>query len=432
MKSFVIVVHGGLILWGAIGQNLPVQAQTQQKSAALTTDWFAADQVLQDLVNQAFAHSPDLLAKQLLYESAQQRARAARTLPDPQLSGGIVNAGIGHLTLGTEPMSGSSVALQQNYPNAQKLEVKQLLADQRARVLVFEWQWQQQKLRREIQEHYFKAIKQRQSQRLLSEMARWYTLLQKISETRYQVGKVPLQEIWKIKLRRSDLERQALVLSQAEALHWIELRQSLGWPANFQVPSVESYPVLSQGLSPAPTLPEGLEPMELRWQRLQSERATLEVQMGKAEQSSDYFVMGGVTQRGTFEAMWELKAGMTLPIYGQSKNEPLIGAARQELKVSEAKEQVALQRIKSQWQSAYTQWQYAQRQQALYTRQILPEAKASVDTALAAYQGGQANASQVIESIAGFLSDQQQILELEAQRYLALSEMHYLMSGEHR
>lgn len=419
-----------------MGLVLPASAQTEFKAVALaadvTVDWFASDRVLSAFVLHGLKHSPELRAIQLSHEAAQWTARSARALPDPQLSGGIVNMGIGRLTVGSDGMSGTSVSLQQNYPHAQKLEVKQLLADQEVSILALEWQWQWQKLRREIQTHYFKAIKQSQSQRILLEMGRWYALLQKMVETRYQVGKVPLQALWQIKLQRSELERQVLVSAQEEAIHWTELRKAMGWPADFQPPSVTRFPVLPQSLSLAATLPENLDPTELHWQRLQRKMSMLELQRAESEKESDYFLAGGLTQRGTLEASWQINAGMTLPIYGESKNEPLIAAAQQRLAAAEAQIEVMQQRLSSQWQSAYTQWHYAQRQQSLYAQQILPEAKASVDAGFAAYQGGQVSVTEVIESITRWLNDQQQLLALEEQRYLALSEMQYLMSGDNR
>ncbi len=200
------------------------------------------------------------------------------------------------------------------------------------------------KVRRDVQQHYIKALQQRQSRRVLAEMEHWYALLQKIVETRYQVGKVPLQDVWQVKLRRSELEQQDLVLAQAEQLHWTALRQTLGWPADFQVPSAQGYPVLSSSPHISPTLPDRQHP-ELRLQALQIELAQWEVKMAEAEQESDYFISGGVTQRATLEMLWEIRAGMTLPIYGETKNKPLIDAAQWQMQATEANRMAVEQRL---------------------------------------------------------------------------------------
>ena len=212
-------------------------------------------------------------------------------------------------------------------------------------------------------------------------------------------------------------------------MHWTALRQTLGWPDPFQVPSVQTYPVMASLPPLSPTLPDRRHP-ELRLQRLQTELSQWALKMAEAEQESDYFISGGMTQRVTLEMIWELRAGMTLPIYGETKNKPLIDAAELQLQSAEANTLAVEQRLQSQWETAYTQWQYSQRQQALYANQILPEAKASVESALAAYQGGQRDVAQVIESIARWLRYQEQELALQAQTYVALSELEYLTSGE--
>jgi outer membrane protein, heavy metal efflux system len=429
MKIYGIFLMAVTVLWQMGASPIYADIVLQGSDTSPAIGWFAQDLVLNQLLARAQATSPELLSRQRKYQAAQRKAQAARALPDPQLSGGMRNVGIGRFTIGSEPMSGASLALQQNYPNPQKLDIKQAIADRQALLLVLDWQWQQKKIRRDIQQHYFKALQQRQTQRVLAEMGHWYALLQKIVETRYQVGKVPLQDVWQVKLRRSELEQQNLVLAQAEQLHWTALRQTLGWPENFQVPSGQTYPVIPALPLLSPTLPDRRHP-ELGLQRLQTELSRWELKMAEAELESDYFISGGMTQRVTLEMIWELRAGMTLPIYEETKNKPLIDAAELQMQSAEANALAVAQRLQSQWETAYIQWQYSQRQQSLYTDQILPEAKASVESALAAYQGGQRDVAQVIESIARWLGYQEQWLALQAQGYVALSELEYLTSGE--
>lgn len=396
---------------------------------------FFHDPVLTSYWQQALAADPMLQQQEALVKASQQQARAAQALPDPQLSGGLRNVGVGRITLGQEgmegAMSGSSVALQQNYPHPQKLQLKQQVADLEVALQDLRVQNVRAQMRQTLQQGYFKALTARQNQQVLKAMAHWYVVLQQVVETRYLVGKVPQQDVWQVKLRRSELERQQLQSAQEEALQWQALRQSLGWPQDFTVPRTGDYPPLPTFV-PSTEVPEQVWAAHPMWQqqRLQMQKAELAVKQAAAERESDYFLAGGVTFRGTQEMIWEARAGMSLPVYNTQKNEPLIAAARARWQAQQAETETLKQRLRRQWQEAQTRWQFAQKQQDILQRQLLPEARSSFEAALAAYQGGQRDVAQVIESITRWLSYQQQVLMLREQSYLALNDLEYLLAGE--
>lgn len=416
------------LMWGALSLQ-PTLAQE------IVLPFFDSP-VLAGYWQQALENDPMLQQQQVLTQAVQQQARAAQALPDPQLSGGLRNVGLGRITLGQEgmegTMSGSSVALQQNYPHPQKLKIKQQVADLEVALQALRVQSTRAQMRQSLQQGYFKALTAKQNQQVLKAMAHWYAVLQQVVESRYLVGKVPQQDVWQVKLRRSELERQQLQSAQDEALQWQALRQALGWPADFVTPRTGDFPTLP-AFVPSAVLPEQVWAAHPVWQqqRLQTQKSELAVKQAEAERESDYFLAGGVTFRGTLEMTWEARAGMSLPVYYQEKNEPLIAAARQRWQAQQAETEGLKQRLQRQWQDAYTRWQFAQKQQVLLQQQLLPEAQSSFEAALAAYQGGQRDVAQVIESIARWLGYQQQVLMLREQSYLALNDLEYLLAGEY-
>ena len=426
-KVMVRALGLAILTWGGLfAKSAPAQ------EAALP---FFQDPVLTGYWQQALRADPMLQQQEALVQATEQQARAAQALPDPQLSGGLRNVGVGRITLGQEgmegAMSGSSVALQQNYPHPQKLQIKQQMADLDVALQDLRVQTTRAQMRQTLQQGYFKALTARQNQQVLKAMAHWYAVLQQVVETRYMVGKVPQQDVWQVKLRRSELERQQLQSAQEETLQWQALRQSLGWPRDFTVPRTGDYPPLP-AFVPASEMPEQVWARHPVWQqqRLQTQKAELGVKQAEAERESDYFLAGGVTFRGTQEMIWEARAGMSLPVYNTQKNEPLIAAARQRWQAQQAEAENLKQRLHRQWQEAQTRWQFAQQQQTLLQRQLLPEARSSFEAALAAYQGGQRDVAQVIESITRWLGYQQQVLTLREQSYLALNDLEYLLAGE--
>ncbi len=383
---------------------------------------------LAHLMMQALQEHPQLQMAEQAYLAAKARIKAASALPDPLLTAGIRNVGINKFTIGTEPMSGAGASLQQNFPNPAKLSLMEQIAYRQSLQLEQAWHLQRRQIRRQIQISYFALIENQKAQAINAEIQALFKALQATAEAYYKLGKIPQKEIWRIKTERSRLDLQLQELKQQYLLKQNQLRQDLGW----REPQIADLALTGLKFSHPPlpalaTLETHLKTHPLWLQQNQGVLETeLQVELAKSQLSPDYMLMGGLTQRGLLDPVWELRGGMTLPIYAKDKQEPEIEAARlkhvaQQFKLDQT-QQILLQELNQAW----IQIQESRRQQALYTQQLIPERRLVFEAALALFPVGQSDLLELIQEISKLLRDQRENLALALQEYKALSDLQYL------
>lgn len=418
-------------LW-ALSFCWPVLASDAQSVSGLN----AQQQILSNrsstelhaLVQQALMHNPEIKAAEQSYLSAQAKIRASRALPDPVLSGGIRHVGLNKFTLGQEPMTGLGVMMQQNYPNPLKLDLKELLAYRQSLQLEQAWHLQECKLKMQVQSQYFMLLENRQELEINQEIQDLIKLVQKAVETYYKVGKVHQKDIWQVKTQRSRLEQQELELQRKQSLILNDLHQLLGWP--------QAQPELQEQVFPEIKIPQKFD-VQTSFQAhplWRQEYETLlikelDIELAKAQLNPDYMLSGGLTNRWNLEPLWELRAGMTLPIYADEKQKPLINAASEAHQSQRYKLLQTEHLFQQQVQEAWIQIQENSKQHQLFTQQLIPEARLSFDATLAAYMVGSSSLLQVSQNLTDLLRYRQEDLALQLKQYQAIIQLEYF-TGE--
>ena len=184
---------------------------------------------LQDLVREALAKNPEILAAEKRYEAARQRPVQESSLPDPTVSVGYASNG-GPLPgqgLGIQPTSNIGVMVSQELPAAGKrklrgdiarkeadVEYQQYLAVQLERAVARDQAFHR------LHHAYAAAEILRQGKDLLSQVIR-------VSEARYAAGKAAQQDILKAQMQLSILETRLIQIQQDRAPAEAELNALL-------------------------------------------------------------------------------------------------------------------------------------------------------------------------------------------------------------
>src|SRR5919202_70440 len=89
---------------------------------------------LADVVAEAIANNPEIMAAQRRYDAARQRPVQERTLPDPMLSAGYSSNGRPWpgAALGTEPTANIGLMVTQELPYPGKLDLRASIASREA------------------------------------------------------------------------------------------------------------------------------------------------------------------------------------------------------------------------------------------------------------------------------------------------------------
>lgn len=432
--SFKPLSTGLIILLAVL--STPAEANTNKPAPKRTQEQPSVDSPPSEWqwLRQQQAQHPELQAAKQQWQAAQARIRAASALPDPQLTGGVRNVGVNTFTLGQEAMSGVSVMLQQNYPAPQKLRLKELLAYRETRRLEQLWHLKQRELRLQLAQVYLQWIESQQALKINGEMQQLLEPVQRTAEAYFKLGKVRQEDVWRVKTERSRLENRALELQRQLQTRRVQIWRLLGASAAHSANAKlvgQTFPQPRSGQIPSRTeLASHLDQHpRLRGQEEALVKADLQRQLSRAQEEPDFLLAGGLTQRLSLDPLWEIKGGMTLPIYGQEKIQP-------EIKARQFQYQAQLQEVENTRQELAAKldenWILAtetQRQQALYHQQLLPEARLTFDASLASYTVGQSDMLRVLQSLASLLQVRREDLSLKRQYLQALSQLEYL-SGE--
>jgi len=201
----------------ALALALPAAAQTPTPfpPQASTLQAFP-DPVLEALLGETLARSPDLAQASDLVAAERERIPQARALPDPTLSLGIVNDGFKQLQVGKMDSSYYQVMLTQPFFWPGKRGLKADVARLGAEASGAELSRQRLTLRAEVKRAYFALLLVRDQLRLLEQQAPLLEQAEGIARTRYEVGQGSQTDLLRAQLARTRLAQSRLTLNSEE------------------------------------------------------------------------------------------------------------------------------------------------------------------------------------------------------------------------
>ena len=386
----------------------------------------ASRPTLQELIALALSANADLQAEQQAYEAARDLVPFYRALPDPMISAQIRNVGFQEITIGREAMAGSGVMFEQKYPNPLKLDLKAQIALQKSVLLKEKLMKSRRLLRQNVKNLYAQQIYYRQALRTDKELQ---VLLDGIKETLlayYKVGKVPQKDVWRVQREHSRLAQSQQEWLRRSATAENEFRVLLGWPAPEMFSATDlpaQYPAV------VTSVPENWDMQQhpaLKIQQQKVKLAQLNYELAESELRPDYVLAGGVTQRGTLDPLWEVRGGMTLPVYAEQKQQLQIQSAQKEREQAGHMLRFETQRLEQIWRNGQVDFKNYTTQLAIVKNRVIPETRSQIDASLAAYLGGADSFESVMQAIADLLRYQRLQLEYELKRLTARHQLDYL------
>jgi len=171
---------------------------------------------LDDLIREALAGNPEILAAQKKYEAARQRPSQESSLPDPVLSLGYASNG-GPLPgqgLGTQPTSNIGFMVSQQVPSSGKRRLRGDIAAKEADAEFQEYLAVQLSVRSRVTQAYHRLHHAYAAQDILAEYKDVLTRVIRVSEARYSAGKAAQQDILKAQTQLSILEARIVEKQQ--------------------------------------------------------------------------------------------------------------------------------------------------------------------------------------------------------------------------
>ena len=379
-----------------------------------------------DLVSEALARNPEVVAAEKRADAARQRPAQERSLPDPMLSPSYSSAGRPWpgAGIGSDPNANIGVMASQQIPYPGKLALKGSIAEREADAEAQTIDSARLSVTARVKQAYYRLAYTYAVSDVLDRNRQLLTTLLRVSESRYSVGQAAQQDVIKAQTQLSVLDLQSERLRQERAAREGDLNAllnraapaaSIGQPEDLTLRPTEL------SLDALLDAARQLAPM-LRREQIMIDRAALAVESARKEYKPDFGLSGGYYWMGDMPPMFEVRFDVTLPL----RRERRAAAVAEQLKTAEAAQQVYqstrldLQaRIQEDYQMATSALKLA----TLYRDTMLPQARLALESSMASYQTGRIDFLSVLTNSASVLEFEMTLYDEIASYYAALSRL---------
>ena len=344
------------------------------------------------LLDEAVQNNPDILAARRAWQAATQVPSQISTMPDPQVT-------VQHLSVGSpRPFAGYSnsdfayigFGVSQDLPYPGKLRLKGEAADRDAAVIRQKLESVTRSVLEQVKEAYLQLAYIQASLVVLDRNDKLLEQIEKIADARYRVGQGSQQDVLKAQLERTKLQLEVVhhhnVMQTQQALMQKLLNRTSGSPNMTTEPLVETQLTYSvdELLGKVRT-----ENPEVAGQQQAINRQSLQVEIARKDRYPDFNVQYQWQHTSDqFRDYYMVSFSARLPVYRRKKLNPEMNQAVEELNRSkreyESQVQAAFFDVRSQYISAET----ASQMLKIYREGLIPQALATYQSGLAAYQTG--------------------------------------------
>ena len=348
---------------------------------------------LRDLVKEALQNSPEIRAARKEQEAASQRIAPAGALDDPMLEAGIINLPTSSFRFDREDMTMKMIGLSQRFPYPGKRGLRQDVAAREAESSGYGYQETLNRVVREIRTACYDLYLVIESARLVKKNKFILEQFLRIAETRYSVGQSSQADVLKAQTQLSKMLEELIKLARERPMFEAELNRALGRDASAPPPLPEA-PQLRPVALPLQSLLEAAVRQRPQLLALQSTIARNEkmLDLARKDYYPDFDVRFSYGQRdsmpdGTRRSdMINFTVAINLPVWRDNKLAPRVTEAQamreQASNMYRAMRNELAMKLRQQVAAA----EQSQRAAHLYQTEILPQARLTVEAALAAYR----------------------------------------------
>lgn len=366
-----------------------------------TPDTNAADHSVADppqlaaLVSEALASNPEIAAARSELDAARERIAPAGAFEDPMLEVGIITAPLPSLSLRREEMTMKMLGLRQKLPFPGKRDLRRAVATADADSIDRAVQETVNRVVRDVRFTFEELAFNAEAQRIILRTRAELEQLAAIASSRYEVGQAVQSDVLDAQTEIEQLGVRLLRLARDDAVLQSEMRRLLGRTA----PALP-ISIMAQQLAAGPGLDAGLVTLAMgnrpQLQALQAlvDRNDKALDLARREYYPDFDLTLQYGQRDRSpdgmprDDMVSLIVGVNLPIWRKSRLEPQVAEARAMRNQAQsmlAAEQLETRAALDAQLAQATQWRATAE---MYQRTLLPQVRASVRSALAAYRVG--------------------------------------------
>jgi len=386
---------------------------------------------LDEALRLAGEQSPQLAAQRSGIAAAEQAIVSARELPDPKLFFGVDNLPVNGpqaYSLTEDFMTMRKIGVMQDFPRAEKRELRQQLAERaaaREKLMLVDLR---AALRRDVATAWLQRYFAERMGAVVAEQFAETQLQRDALQASVKAGKAVPGDLLSIQLsmqslldRKAEFDKQA-ARAKAALSRW--LGQMSERPlAQFTPPAVPADAgVLADHIAHHPHV-ESLD--------RQIDMAKAEAALARASVKPDWSLELAYAQRGpAYSNMVSVQVSLDLPLFQRNRQDRDIAARAAQIDQAQQLKDDAIRQHLAEARAAWAEWEAANSRLKLFDESLLPLAQERVKTALAAYRGGRGDLAAVLMARRDVLDLKLQQAQLAQDGGLAYAQLLYFLPAK--
>jgi outer membrane protein, heavy metal efflux system len=386
---------------------------------------------LSEILERLEAVNPELRRADAVAGAAGERVDPAGALPDPMFTAGLMNLPAWSLDLGMEGMSMAVLEVGQRFPARGVREARVQAAEARVQAAMHRRDALALELRVQAAEGYAELLYLDETLAVLERTRALLVELAEVARVRLGEGSGAQVDVVRTHTELARIEEQVSELRAARTRAEMALSALLdgslppriqaerpeAWARLLALPaSAEDFTTTVPDQLPGlglPPLAELLDQAMAGHPGIAAAQAALAVEEAEArlserERRPDVEVMLGYGLRSGRDNMWSASVTLPLPVFRARKQDPLARAASGEAEAARAAVRSELAELEARIRSAWSDLARARERFHLVERLVLPQAHATVESAMSAFRAGSDVVSflSVLESLMTLLASE--------------------------
>jgi outer membrane protein TolC len=377
------------------------------------------------LVAEAVLRNPEILAAQKRYEAAGQRPAQERSLPDPMLSFGWNSSGnpLPGAGLGTSPTANIGVMASQELPYPGKLRLRGEIAAREAQAEAEQYRAAVLSVVSRLEQAYFRLQHAYAMQAILSRSGDQLRSLLRATEARYSVGRAPQSDVLRAQTQLTLLETRLVQIEREKQTRTAEINSLLNRASMSELPPPVEPHMEPLAFTASELLAKARDaaPMLGRDQRM-IERAGSALNLARKDRYPDFVINGGYFNMGSMPPMYMFRTDVRIPIHG-AKTRADLTARSFEVVLAQRSYEASARWLEYRIRDEYSAAETALKLATLYSQTVLPQARLTIESSLAAYEAGTTDFVAVLNNQIAAIEYEMSYHEQMQEYHLALARL---------
>ena len=374
---------------------------------------------LSQLVKEAEQNNPQILAARRGWQAASQVPSQVSTLPDPQVMVQQMSAGTPLPFDGfhSVEMTYLGFGVSQSIPYPGKLRLRGEIARRKADTLQQQSDAVRRKVVEQVKTSYYRLGYIQQTLSILSKDEQLLNQIEKIAEVRYRTGQGNQQDVLKAQLQKTKLLRDATQYQQQLQTLQAQLKQLLNRPQDSPAIIADKLTETLLAFSSDDLLAAvRTGNSEVGAQHEMVQDRSLQVELARKDFYPDFNVEYLYEHTAApFPERYMLSVGVNLPIFRSRRQRPEVAEAAEQLNSARRTYEAQVQQTYFEVRDQYLVADSDSKVLKIYSEGLIPQAMATFQAGLVAYQSAQQDFQTLLSS---FLD----VLDLDIEYWRTLAE----------